>query len=153
SVASGVEASRAPVVIQSRKARALVAYLAMHPGEPIDRERLANLLWGDVADADARHNLRQCIVTLKKLSPDLLTVRRTSIAFAIEPAAVDAHCFVMLATERHFAAAAALYRGEFLSTMHLDDDAYQEWAYGERNRIAAVAALVFQCLVDERDAV
>src|SRR5262249_35127190 len=50
--------------VRRRKARALLAYLAMRPGEPQPREKLLALLWPD-ADADqARHSLRQTLTVL-----------------------------------------------------------------------------------------
>jgi hypothetical protein len=35
-----------PIPISSRKARAVLAYAAMHPKHGVDRDRLASLLWG-----------------------------------------------------------------------------------------------------------
>src|SRR5438034_1455844 len=100
SLCSATEGGSTPVVVSPRKARALIAYLAMHAGEPVERERLADLLWSDVSDGDARHNLRQCIVTLKRLRPDLLIVKRSSVALAVDPASVDVLRFAELIAAR-----------------------------------------------------
>src|ERR1700682_6224588 len=54
------------VCIRSKKARALLAYLAMKPDYRASREELATLLWGDNPDAQARHSLRQSISRLQK---------------------------------------------------------------------------------------
>jgi DNA-binding SARP family transcriptional activator len=52
--------------IPSRKARALLACLALRAGAPIAREHLAGLLWDD-SDADlARASLRQALVSLRR---------------------------------------------------------------------------------------
>ena len=40
------------------KARALLAYLAVETGRPHQRDALATLLWPDLPDDAARHNLR-----------------------------------------------------------------------------------------------
>jgi DNA-binding SARP family transcriptional activator len=55
---------RIPISVRSRKARALLAYLAMKPDYRARREELATLFWGDNPDALARHSLRQCLISL-----------------------------------------------------------------------------------------
>ena len=44
--------------IKSRKARALLAYLALPPGKPRSREALMALLWSDRGDEQARGSVR-----------------------------------------------------------------------------------------------
>ena len=53
--------------IPSRKATALLAYLAMRPDEPISRDHLAGLLWGESSNDQARANLRQTLTQLRRL--------------------------------------------------------------------------------------
>lgn len=60
-----IAAGGAPVVIPSRRARALLAYLAMAPGHMATRERLCGLMWSDRAEPQARASLRQCLVELR----------------------------------------------------------------------------------------
>lgn len=55
---------------RGRKARALLAYLSLHPGKAISRERLMGLLWGDRAEEQARGSLRQTLFELRPLSRD-----------------------------------------------------------------------------------
>lgn len=67
---------------RGRRARALVAYLAMHAGRPVSRERLTALLWGDRAQEQARASLRQSLFELRELArsdPPLLLVERDSV--------------------------------------------------------------------------
>ena len=52
------------VEISNRKARAVLAYLALVPNNIESRERLAGLLWSDRAEEQARGSLRQ---TLKQI--------------------------------------------------------------------------------------
>src|SRR5215468_10928491 len=49
-----------------QKGLALLIYLAMNRGRSVSRAVLADLLWGDRADSQARQNLRQCILTLRR---------------------------------------------------------------------------------------
>jgi DNA-binding SARP family transcriptional activator len=53
---------RAP---RSRKARAIIAYLALHGGAAVSRERLAALLWSERGDEQARGSLRQALGELR----------------------------------------------------------------------------------------
>ena len=46
------------VVIPSRAAQSLFAYLLLTAGTPHRREKLAGLLWPDTTDENARSNLR-----------------------------------------------------------------------------------------------
>ncbi|UTP40869.1 hypothetical protein M9M90_06725 [Phenylobacterium sp. LH3H17] len=72
-----------------RKARALLAYMAMHPGRSIGRERLTGLLWGDRAEEQARASLRQAIFELKAFTHGargLLSVERDHLV--LNPAAL-----------------------------------------------------------------
>ena len=64
-----------PLVIESddcrlgkvpKKARALLAYLAVQGGKAVSRERLADLLWPYQGSEQARHSLRNCLSELRK---------------------------------------------------------------------------------------
>ena len=70
------------VAPRSKKARALLAYLAMKPDWRASREELATLLWGDTPDAQARHSLRQCLTLLRKdlgAAADILIFERDTV--------------------------------------------------------------------------
>lgn len=76
---------------RGRKARALLAYLAMHPDRPVSRERLTALLWGDRADEQARSSLRQSLYELRGLGNDfgLLAVDRDTVTLRSERLETD----------------------------------------------------------------
>jgi DNA-binding SARP family transcriptional activator len=50
----------------TKKTKALLAYLAAHPGKSHSRSDLANLLWGNSGDEQARASLRQTLSYLRK---------------------------------------------------------------------------------------
>lgn len=50
--------SAGPVLTLPLKAQALLAYLAVRPGQNHPRDKLAALLWGDTGDVQARDSLR-----------------------------------------------------------------------------------------------
>ena len=60
-----------PLALPTRKARALLAVLAYRVGEPISRERIADMLWGLSGEDQARASLRQTLSSVRKaLGPD-----------------------------------------------------------------------------------
>src|ERR1700722_13248705 len=88
--------------LPTRKTQALVAYLALHPGQPHDREKIQGLLWPDAPARQAQASLRQTLFTLRK------TLTGTSAAAVLTtdtPVALDAaHLRVdVTLLERHVA--------------------------------------------------
>src|SRR6476646_4680373 len=65
-----VQNKHQPVQIASRKARALLAILVCRTGEPISRETLTGMLWGDRPEAQARASLRQALSELRSALGD-----------------------------------------------------------------------------------
>ncbi len=73
-----------PIDVSSRRARALLAYLALSPDHAASRERLAGLLWSDRGEAQARASLRQTLLTLKAVflqaGLDVINVGRDKVS-------------------------------------------------------------------------
>src|SRR5262245_41621698 len=113
--------------VRRRKARALLAYLAMRPGEPQPREKLIALLWGEATPAKARHSLRQ---TLTSLREDLASWRAPrpllgGDAFCLDAGLVtiDVTTFEELSDSSEpesLERAAAMYRGDFLEGIDVE---------------------------------
>lgn len=55
-----------PIPFSTRAARALLVYLAMHPGQPFQREHLAGLFWPDASTDEAQTSLRQTLYRLRQ---------------------------------------------------------------------------------------
>lgn len=74
----------ATVAVTSRRARGLLAYLALAPEQTATRERLCGLLWSDRGEPQARASLRQCLLELRDnlatAGLDILDVGRERIA-------------------------------------------------------------------------
>jgi len=149
---------RIPISVRSRKARALLAYLAMKPDYRARREELATLFWGDKPDALARHSLRQCLISLRQdlcLASEILLVDREAIGLRAQFVSVDARTFMSLARSAGpdgLAQAAELWRGAFLPDLALDIEEFDSWHRQEADRLAAVAAGVFEALCRNADA-
>jgi DNA-binding SARP family transcriptional activator len=112
----------------SRRARSLLAWLALHPGEH-PRSEVAGRFWPDVLDASARTSLRGALAELRRslggAGDDLVATReRVGLARAVQ---VDAAEFAAHLQAGRTAAALALVRGPLLAD--LDDD----WIYPVRD--------------------
>ncbi|MBA3812086.1 MAG: hypothetical protein H0X27_10695, partial [Caulobacteraceae bacterium] len=53
------------IAVASRRARGVLAYLALAAEGAASRERLRGLLWSDRGEAQARASLRQCLLELR----------------------------------------------------------------------------------------
>src|SRR5262249_14214083 len=86
--------------LPSRKALALLTYLAMRPGELQPRDKLAALLWGDTSQERARHSLRQALVTIRAaldgIAPPTLVERGDTVAVDATVIDVDVSRFELL---------------------------------------------------------
>jgi DNA-binding SARP family transcriptional activator/TolB-like protein len=146
------------VSVRSRKARALLAYVAMKPDYRGRREELATLLWGDNPDSVARHSLRQCLISLRQdlcLASEILDADRDVIGLRTHLVAVDAREFLTLSRSNEpqdLTRAAELWHGEFLPDLTLDIDEFDTWHRQEAHRLSAAAATVFEMLCRNADA-
>src|SRR5687768_7308383 len=77
------------------KALALLTYLALEPG-PHSREALADLLWGESPETEARASLRQALMQLRVALRDLVRCDRHQVALG-GPLQCDALEFLRLA--------------------------------------------------------
>src|SRR5688572_12963651 len=136
------DASGCEIRIASRKGRALLAYLALRPGETHGRERLANLLWEDADEELARTSLRQALAALRKSLP--ATAQGALLADA-ESVGVDAALLtsdiqafrssVLAGTRTSLQAAISQYRGDLLDGFDARSTAFDEWLSSERSSL------------------
>jgi DNA-binding SARP family transcriptional activator len=56
-----------PIQLRSRKAQALIAYLALNPAPAISRERISGLLWSEFSENRARASLRQILHSTRQV--------------------------------------------------------------------------------------
>lgn len=130
-----------PIETDTRKATALVAYLAMQPGAHT-RDHLATLLWPELDQTRARAALRRTLsaVNATAVAP-WLDVTRESLALRRDgTTTVDALHFRTLAAPSasdvdgepipHLEEAAALYTGDFLTGFSLRDSTlFDDWQF------------------------
>jgi DNA-binding SARP family transcriptional activator len=143
-----------PIRISSLKARALFAFLAMHPGQEFSRAELSKLLWPN-GSGEARHNLRQCKLALqhdlKEVCPDLFISSRDALGIRAGAVSVDAIEFERLANTGDVEGAAALCTADFLASCSFDTEDFVEWISREKSRLAIIGASVFGTLARLHD--
>ncbi len=139
----------------TRKARALFALLARHPGRHRPREGLAAMLWPDSAEAESRSSLRQALKLLRRALPEHGTAAIVSEGDALVlpsgAAEVDVETFERLhaiGTAEALEHAAALYRGDFLAGLTLADGPFADWSIAEQMHLRERALDAFSRLLD-----
>jgi DNA-binding SARP family transcriptional activator/predicted ATPase len=148
-----------PLTLPTRKTQALLAFLAVPPGRAHPREKLAGLLWGGMPEAQARRSLRQALFTLRKaMGADPRAVLIDGETVALNPVCVKVD---VVEFERQIAdgtpaaleRAIALYRGDLLEGLSLQEAPFEEWLLAERERLRELAlAALAKVLRHQRDA-
>ena len=145
-------ANRGDVRLPTRKAEALLAYLACHPVEKHPRDRLTALLWGDRGDKQARHSLSQTLLSLRQElgeANSLLLVERETVALRADAVETDALEFRRLAgMPDGLRAALDLYRGPFLDGFNLREPGFEDWLIEQRTQLHGTAFNTFLELAD-----
>lgn len=134
-----------------KKAQALLAFVALHTGRPIPRERLATLLWADSGNEQARRSLRECLVALRSAlglgAANLLATEGGSVCLSLsQNVEIDVRRFESLArstTIVDLEAAAAYYRDEFLHGLQIGSEPFADWMLIERRRLSALMSDVW----------
>jgi DNA-binding SARP family transcriptional activator len=145
------------VVLPTRKARALLAYLACPPGRSHPRDKLTALLWGDMPQSQARTSLRQALyglrMALAPVEPKALSLIDDTVALEPTNVEVDVLEFQHLVSEGTpcaLEAAVALYQGEFLEGLAPEAPAFEEWLLAERERLREQAIEALAKLLDHQ---
>ena len=132
--------------LPARKAQALLAYLAVRPGQPHSRDKLAALLWSDAPAERARHSLRQALVAIRQAlgQPGAPVMLERGDTVALDPSAIetDVGQFEELSrqsTSEALEQAVALYHGDFLEGLGGQEEPFEEWLMPERERLRELA--------------
>ena len=151
-----VEVDGRPLVVDTRKAIALLAYLAI-VGRPIARDSLVELLWPDAQSEGGRGALRRTLSTLRAgLGGRWLEVDRRQVSIATDGLDVDVSRFRADARSDDRVAltrAVDLFRGEFLEGFSLRDSvAFDEWQSLEAQALAHELAGALRALTELEEA-
>jgi TolB-like protein/DNA-binding SARP family transcriptional activator/Tfp pilus assembly protein PilF len=147
------------VRLPSRKARALLAYLALPLGQAHSREKLAALLWQDSGEEQARSSLRQTLSGLRKALSDaedqVILTRGDTMSLDPARVEVDVAAFESLAEledPKRLEEAMAFYGGEFLEGFSLRGETFEAWLRHERERLRSLASSVLGKLLANYEA-
>ena len=147
-----VEVDGAPLSVDTRKAVALLAFLALEGGAH-RRDSLAALLWPEVDPERARGALRRTLSTLRRGlgGGHVVAVGET---VSLDPAGVELDVarfreFAAAADADSLAEAARLYRGELLSGFGLRDSVpFDDWQSLQEGRLARELGALLDRLAD-----
>ncbi|MDP9071455.1 MAG: AfsR/SARP family transcriptional regulator, partial [Actinomycetota bacterium] len=147
-----VVADGRPIDLSSGKQRALLALLALHPGQVLSVDRLLDDLWGERPPATARHALQVHVSNLRKLLGSTTVVtKRPGYVLRLPADSCDATRFELLSRAGRQALrdgrvqeasstlteALALWRGPALADLLFEPFAPQEASRLEDLKLAA----------------
>ena len=131
----------------------MLAYLALHAGKAISRERLTGLLWGDRADEQARASLRQALVELRHAANEqsLVHADRSSVTINRDTVTTDIgelEQFADCGEYSELLEALPDPSDQFLANLDDIDPSFDDWLRFERSsqrealaKLAAAAAV------------
>jgi DNA-binding SARP family transcriptional activator len=138
-----------PLLANARKARALLAYLAMLRGRPVTRSHLAHLLWGSHGDEQARASLRQTLYVIRTGLGDYPGLRSKNGEILLEASTFRADVLDLedLANGDHAGTSEIdlnAYTGVLMDGFRLPEPAFEEWLEGERRRFRGLIQIVLR---------
>ena len=145
------------VNISAKKSQALLAYLGVKPSQRVSREKISSLLWSSTGPDQARQSLRQTLSTLRKelaqIAPDEKVLIEESDLLGLNESEVecDAAAFetlVATGTEEALAKSTELYRGDFLDGFSINEERFDQWVLGERDRLHRMSLRAHTALMD-----
>jgi DNA-binding SARP family transcriptional activator len=144
------------VTIGSKKSQALLAYLAIKPGQHVSREKLAGLLWSSTGPDQARQSLRQTLSSVRKdlshIAPDHKLLIEESDLLSLDRSVscdvAEMESLIAVGTEEALKNAIDLYRGDFLDGFSINEERFDQFVTGERDRLHRVALRAHAQLVD-----
>ncbi len=133
-----------PVSFDTRKALALLAYLAV-TGRPARRERLAGLLWPDSEQSKARAALRRTLSVAGAVGPALI-IQRADLALDSQLTRCDVTEFEQLAAAgdpSSLRRAASLAPDDFLAGFSVRDSSeFDDWSTSTADRLRGIRTSV-----------
>jgi DNA-binding SARP family transcriptional activator len=144
------------VTIAARKSQALLAYLSMKPSQHVSREKLAGLLWSSTGPDQARQSLRQTLSTVRKelsqIAPEQKMLIEEGDLLSLDPSVTcdvaELESLTAAGTEAALASAIDLYRGDFLDGFHINEERFDQFVVGERDRLHRLAVRAHSQLVE-----
>jgi DNA-binding SARP family transcriptional activator len=142
--------------IGARKSQALLAYLAMKPSQHVSREKLAGLLWSSTGPDQARQSLRQTLSTIRKELSQIAPKQKLlieegdllSLDASVTCDVPELESLIAAGTEEALKKAIDLYRGDFLEGFVINEERFDQFVIGERDRLHRLALRAHGQLVE-----
>lgn len=132
------------VQIPLKKARLLLALLALSPSRGLSRERITELLWSDRSEAQARQSLRQTLAAIRRALGDahseILQADAEAIGFAKDAVDSDVSLLLGISSGSPLAEverAVTAYEGDLLEGLSVRDPVAQDWLADRRAELRA----------------
>jgi DNA-binding SARP family transcriptional activator len=110
-----LDGAAAPPELLWRKHLALLTYLALSPRRTRTRDHLVGLLWGDKAEASARHSLREAIRVIRQaLGPKAIETEGQLVRLSDAVVRLDTDDFDGCVARQAWEDAARIVAGEFM---------------------------------------
>ncbi len=149
-------AGDATLSFPTKKTKALLAYLSVHPGKSHSRSELAGLLWGDSGGEQARASLRQTLSYLRKaLMPtgqEHLVVQDDLVSIDAATIQIDVATLESLTAQgipETLERAGDLYQGDLLEGFDLDGEDFNDWLRTERDRFRSLVVEALKGLLEQ----
>jgi TolB-like protein/DNA-binding SARP family transcriptional activator len=146
------------VRLASKKARALLCYLALREGSEIARSILTGLLWGERSEEQARASLRQTLSETRQLfdgaSRQPIEATKETVTWQAGAAWIDARVLEAAASaedEDVLREAASLFRGDLLEGFSIGEAGFEQWLAGERERFRLLASGIYAKLMQQAE--
>jgi DNA-binding SARP family transcriptional activator len=144
------------VTIGAKKSQALLAYLAIKPGQHVSREKLAGLLWSSTGPDQARQSMRQTLSSVRRdlsqIAPDHKLLIEESDLLSLDRSVscdvAEMEALIAAGSEGALKNALDLYRGDFLEGFSINEERFDQFVIGERDRLHRVALRAHALLVD-----
>jgi DNA-binding SARP family transcriptional activator/tetratricopeptide (TPR) repeat protein len=139
--------------VSGLRRKAVIAVLALHPGEVVSTDRLADVLWGDEPPATARNTLQRHVSHLRGVLGSPAAIVARAPGYLLDPAGVDTDVGVAerlirdgatvadRAHERQLGEALALWRGPALADLDGLPWLREQAEYLQRLHLQGVRAL------------
>lgn len=141
-----LEAGGRLIELPTRKACALVTYLACSPGRAHSREKLAALLWGDRGREQTQRSLRQAVFGVRRALPAWAKPALVSDARNVEMNganvlvdAVELERATLAGSREALSSISELYAGPLFDGIGIDESGFEEWLSAERRRLHELA--------------
>ena len=137
------------IAFRTRKTRCLLGLLLLSPGQRMNREHLASLLWDPAPEALARSSLRQAIKELRDLldpdsdvlEADRFTVGLRGAAFSVDVLRLRSLIAEDGADQAALLMAAGLWRGELFGLSQPSAPVFEAWLQIERSQLRSAVTM------------